>query len=55
MAEVGCSSQRAKVKKDEGDELLKIKVCKKRGVQLFPQILTSNQQPNLGPFCCITL
>lgn len=45
----------SKVKKDEGADPLKIKVCKIRDVELFCQILTSNQHPNLGPFCCITL
>ena len=54
VVEVGCSSRRTKVKKHEGADPFKIKECKKRGVQLFPQILTSNQHPRLGPFCCLS-
>lgn len=55
MAESDCSSQRAKVENNEGADPFKIIACKERGMQLFPHVLTSNQHPNLGPFCCITL
>lgn len=46
MAGIGCSSQSAKFKK--GTLSFKIKICKIRGVQLFPQIVSFDQHSDLS-------